>query len=408
MKNISFKNIAWLVLFTLTPFINYAQEATAKTSDTYLSNALFNALIVIIILLLAIIAVIASVIKNVTKSDYFKNKIKNAKNNSNAGKAAGMIALFLLMNVTMHAEGKTIAKDAWLIGGLDMFTFYIMVAIILFEASFLAVLINVLRGLLKPEEKEESHAAVAGVVHKPAEKTILDKFNASVEIEKEGEIMLDHNYDGIRELDNNLPPWWKYGFVLTIIIAIVYLTHYHLAKTGDLQGAEYNKEMAKAKLDVEEYLKTSANNVDETTVKLLTKPEEIEAGKQTFMANCIACHGKLANGKLGDNDGAGPNLTDDYWLHGGGIQDVFKTIKYGWPDKGMKSWKEDLSPIQIAQVASYIKSLKGTATTGKAPQGELYKDAGAPAVKDSLSAPATDSTKLKAVADSLDIAQTKK
>ena len=175
-----------------------------------------------------------------------------------------------------------------------------------------------------------------------------------------------------------------------------------------MQGAEYNKEMAKAKLDVEEYLKTSANNVDETTVKLLTKPEDIEAGKQTFMANCIACHGKLGNGKLGDNDGAGPNLTDDYWLHGGSIQDVFKTIKYGWTDKGMKSWKEDLSPIQIAQVASYIKSLRGTATTGKAPQGELYKDAAVTATKDSLSTPTTDSTKLKAVADSLDIAQTKK
>lgn len=408
MKTKSFKNIAWLVLFTLTPFINYAQEATSKQSSTYFSNALFNALIVIIILLLAIIAVIASVIKNVTKSDYFRNKVKNAKNNSNASKAAGMIALFLLMNVTMHAEGKTVTKADWLIGGLDMFTFYIMVAVILFEASFLAVLINVLKGLLKSEEKEESHAAAVSAVHKPAEKTILDKLNASVEIENESEIMLDHDYDGIHELDNNLPPWWKYGFVLTVIIAIVYLTHYHLAKTGDLQGAEYNKEMAKAKLDVEEYLKTSANNVDETSVKLLTTPEDIEAGKQTFMANCTTCHGKLANGKVNDRDGAGPNLDDDYWLHGGGIQDIFKTIKYGWPDKGMKSWKEDLSPVQIAQVASYIKSLRGAVTIGKAQQGELYEDEDAPAIKDSLSTPATDSTKLKAVADSLDIAKAKK
>jgi len=406
MKTKFFKNFVWLVIFTLTPFVNYAQETTNKASDTYLSNALFNALVVLIILLLVIIAVIASVIKNVTKSDYFRNKIKNAKNNSNTGKVVSMIALFMLLNIAMHAEGKVGGKADWLIGGLDMFTFYIMVAIILFEASFLAVLINILKGLLKPEEKEAA-AIVASTVKKPAEKTILDKFNASVEIEKEEEIMLDHNYDGIQELDNNLPPWWKYGFVLTIIIAIVYLTHYHLAKTGDLQGAEYSKEMVKAKLEVDEYLKNSANNVDETTVKLLTKPEDIEAGKQTFMTTCIACHGKLGNGKLGENDGAGPNLTDNYWLHGGGIQDIFKTIKYGWPDKGMKSWKEDLSPIQIAQVASYIKSLRGTATSGKAPQGDLYKDAGAPATKDSLSAPA-DTTKIKAIADSLDIAQAKK
>jgi cytochrome c oxidase cbb3-type subunit 3 len=106
---------------------------------------------------------------------------------------------------------------------------------------------------------------------------------------------------------------------------------------------------------------------------------------------------------LGENDGAGPNLTDNYWLHGGGIQDVFKSIKYGWTDKGMKSWKEDLSPVQIAQVASYIKSLKGSAATGKAAQGDLYQEAGSTLKADSLAAPA-DSVKAKAVADSLDIA----
>jgi cytochrome c oxidase cbb3-type subunit 3 len=405
MKTKFFKPLIWLVVFTLTPFVNYAQEAHATTSNSYFSNALFNALVVVIILLLVLVAVIAGVIKNVAVSDYYKNKLKEKKNTSStARKTAGMIALFMVMNVAMGAQEKVaVAKDEWLIGGLDMFTFYAMVAIILFEISFLAVLLNILKGLLKAEPKEEVAGAETSTVQKPVEKTILDKFNASVEIEKEEEIMLGHNYDGIRELDNNLPPWWKYGFALTVVIAIIYLTHYHIAKTGDLQGAEYNKEMAKAKFDVDEYLKTSANNVDETTVKLLDKAEDIEAGKQTFIANCVACHGKLANGKLGENDGAGPNLTDNYWLHGGGIAEIFKSIKYGWTDKGMKSWKEDLSPVQIAQIASYIKSLKGSAPTGKAPQGDLYQEAGSPAVKDSLSAP-SDSVKIKAIADSLDIA----
>jgi len=410
MKPKFFSKIAWLVMFALTPFVNYAQQEHSASSNTHFSNALFNALVVIIILLLVLIAVIGSVIKNVVASDYFKNNLKKdsaTNNSSTTGKTIGMIALFLLLNLAANAQDKAaiIVKDDWLIGGLDMFTFYIMTAIILFEVSLLAILLNILKRLLKSATVETEEPS-ASTVKKPQEKTILDKLNASVEIDKEEEIMLDHNYDGIRELDNNLPPWWKYGFALTVVVAIIYLTHYHISKTGDLQTAEYNKEMTKAKIEVEEYLKTSANNVDENTVKLLDKAEDIEAGKQTFIANCVACHGKLANGKLGEIDGAGPNLTDNYWLHGGGIAEIFKSIKYGWTDKGMKSWKEDLSPIQIAQVASYIKSLKGSAATGKAPQGDLYQDAGSPAIKDSLSAP-TDSLKLKAIADSLDIAAKK-
>lgn len=404
MKPKFFSKIVWLVVFALTPFVNYAQQEHSTSSNTHFSNALFNALIVIIILLLVLIAVIGSVIKNVVASDYFKNNLKkgNSNNSSNTGKAIGMIALFLLLNVTANAQDKTavIVKDDWLIGGLDMFTFYIMVAIILFEVSFLAILLNILKRLLKSATEEVE--PITNTVKKPQEKNILDKLNASIEIEKEEQIMLDHNYDGIRELDNDLPPWWKYGFALTVVVAIIYLTHYHISKTGDLQTAEYTKEITKAKLEVEEYLKTSANNVDENTVKLLDKAEDIEAGKETFIANCTACHGKLGNGKLGENDGAGPNLTDNYWLHGGGIAEIFKSIKYGWTDKGMKSWKEDLSPIQIAQVASYIKSLKGSAATGKAPQGDLYQDVGSPALKDTLTTP-TDSLKLKAIADSLEI-----
>ena len=410
MKNKFYTSLSLLAVFILTPYINYAQEEHSSSGNTYFSNALFNTLVVFIILLLVLIAVIGSVIKNVAASDFFKNKIKKNRENSNdssmPGNTIGMGVLFMLITATANAQNQVVvAKDDWLIGGLDMFTFYIMLGIILFEVSFLAVLLNVLKGLLKPAEIIEAEEAV---VKKSQEKNILDILNASVEVEKEEEIMLDHNYDGIRELDNNLPPWWKYGFALTVLVAIIYLTHYHIAKTGDLQGAEYVKEMTKAKAEVDAYLKTSANNVDETTVKMLDKADDIEAGKQTFLANCTACHGKSANGKLGENDGAGPNLTDAYWLHGGSIQDIFKTIKYGWVDKGMKSWKEDLSPMQIEQLASFIRTLKGTVPTGKAPQGDLYKDAGSPVVNDSLNTLPLDTAKTKAVNDTLDIAGAKK
>ncbi|HSC37770.1 MAG TPA: c-type cytochrome, partial [Chitinophagaceae bacterium] len=98
----------------------------------------------------------------------------------------------------------------------------------------------------------------------------------------------------------------------------------------------------------------------------------LEGGKTVFLQNCSPCHGKSGEGVVG------PNLTDDYWLHGGGVKDIFKTIKYGWPEKGMKSWKDDLSPTQIAQLSSFIKSLRGThPPNGKEQQGELYQETGA-------------------------------
>ena len=211
-------------------------------------------------------------------------------------------------------------------------------------------------------QKEEKVIAV----HK-AEPTFFEKINASIAIEKESDIMMDHEYDGIRELDNDLPPWWKYGFLVSIIAAFIYLINFHVIKTGDLQIAEYNKSIASAKLAKEEYEKMNANNVNENNVTMLTDAAEIAKGGNTFREMCSACHGKAGQG------GVGPNLTDDYWLHGGSIKDIFKSIKFGWPDKGMKSWQSDLSPVQIREIASFIKTLKGTHPDGaKEKQGDLY------------------------------------
>ncbi len=196
------------------------------------------------------------------------------------------------------------------------------------------------------------------------------QMTGAVAIEKEDEILMNHDYDGIRELDNDLPPWWLYGFYLTIIISIIYIFVQHFTDYGKSSAEEYEIEIATAKIEVEKYLSTQANLVDESNVTLLEDEVSLAEGKTIFNDNCSVCH--LESGG-GSPNSVGPNLTDKYWLHGGSIVDVFKTIKYGVPEKGMISWKTQLRPADMHKVASYILSLQGTnPENARAPQGELY------------------------------------
>ncbi|MFK5878408.1 MAG: cbb3-type cytochrome c oxidase N-terminal domain-containing protein [Flavobacteriaceae bacterium] len=199
-------------------------------------------------------------------------------------------------------------------------------------------------------------------------KNLMKALTKSKPMEEEDDILMDHAYDGIRELDNDLPPWWLYGFYASIIYAIGYLSYYHLMD-GDDQIVEFNKEMAQAKIDVEEYKKTAKNLIDATTVELITDEADLAAGKAIFAEKCVACHLADAGGSIG------PNLTDKYWILGGGIKNVFTTVSEGGRDgKGMIPWKSELKPNEIAQVASYVISLQGTSPVKpKAPQGDLWE-----------------------------------
>jgi len=369
-----------LLVFGAIPAISSAQK-TAVFNDSIFSNALFNAFLVIIVFLLIVIIGLSSAFKNLIQSETSDNKDRIKKATSNDLKS--ILTVIILSTTAASAFAQVAASPApqatskWFIGGLDSFTFFSMSFAILIEFGVIYFLIISIKNFVKSNLIAEVEETIAVQAPVKKEKNILDLLNASVDIEKEAEIMLNHDYDGIKELNNDLPPWWKYGFYLTILVSIVYLFHYHVIRSGDLQGAEYNKEVAQAKVKLAEYMKTAANNVDETNVKILPELANLEAGKGVFVGNCLACHGKIGEG------GVGPNMTDEYWIHGGDIVSIFKSVKYGWPDKGMKAWKEDLSPMQMAQVSSYVHSLIGSnPPNGKAPEGEKMQEISA--VPDSL------------------------
>lgn len=183
-------------------------------------------------------------------------------------------------------------------------------------------------------------------------------------IEEEKDIMMEHQFDGITELDNPTPAWFMVLFYGTIAFAFGYMMYFHVLNIGPLQDEEYAIEMQAAEQEKKIRLANSANNIDESSVKVDLSPAIISAGKALYSANCIACHGDAGQGTVG------PNLTDEYWLHGGEVGDVFKTIKYGVPAKGMISWEKTLNPKQISEVSNYIISLKGSnPPNAKAPQG---------------------------------------
>ena len=184
-------------------------------------------------------------------------------------------------------------------------------------------------------------------------------------LSEEKDLVIEHAYDGIKELDNPVPAWFNGMFYASVVFAVVYLCVYHVFGWGMNQDQEYEHEMAIAEQARQEWLAQSSNNIDENNVTVDLSPETVAAGQAIFSQNCIACHGGQGEG------GIGPNLTDEYWLHGGEVKDVFRTVKYGVLDKGMVPWEQSLTPAQLAEVTNYIISLRGTnPPNAKDPQGD--------------------------------------
>jgi len=195
---------------------------------------------------------------------------------------------------------------------------------------------------------------------------LLIKPESSAEV-SEDQLLLDHDYDGIKELDNNLPPWWVYLFYASIVFGVVYMVRFEILG-ADNQEMELKKEIAQAKIEVAEYMKTAPDMMDEKTVTLLTEAGDLAAGKEIYNTNCAACHRTDGGGQIG------PNLSDEHWILGGGIKNIFHTLVNGGRDgKGMISWKGTLKPKEMQKVASYVISLNGTnPPDAKAAEGEVY------------------------------------
>ena len=205
-----------------------------------------------------------------------------------------------------------------------------------------------------------------------ADSKLMKRLTRSKDIDHEEDVMLDHDYDGIKELDNVLPPWWVGLFYITVIFSIVYLVRFHVI--GDYnQDEEFVAEMQKKDKEVEEYLKTAPDLMNAEKATLLADATSLEEGKAIFTQNCVACHKADGGGSIG------PNLTDKFWILGGGIKNVFNTISEGGRSgKGMVPWKESLKPTEIQKVASYVLSLQGTNPTDAKPaEGDEWIEEGA-------------------------------
>lgn len=367
-----------------------AAQAAPQQGES--SNLLATLLIVITIVLAIIIWGMGQALIGVSRLVMEKQK----------GSAAALtILMFLglsLLSQTGFAQDAAAAdavQAAPNYGGLSAHNFYVFVGVIAIEVAAILFLAFSIRRVYQELIPQQSAAAAKESALGKWWSTLDKKFfTKAVEVEKEADVMLDHDYDGIKELDNALPPWWKYGFYITIVVAFVYMFMFHVSGAGKNPTQEYAAEMEKARIEKEAYEANNKDKIDESKVPM-ADAAGVANGQKIFEANCVACHLKGGAGSVG------PNLTDDYWLHKGSLNDIYKSIKVGYPDKGMQSWAKNFSPKEISQLASYIKTLHGTNPPGaKAPQGDLFAEEGAAGATaaDSTAAPKADSLKVTAPA----------
>jgi cytochrome c oxidase cbb3-type subunit 3 len=341
----------------LISFVSYGQTAQAGTVQKSFTMDTNTLLVIFAVFLLMPLWILSNTFLTAAKR-YYSDKVK-----SRALKVLIPLGL-LLSSSSLFAQVKVPPAAAGLsANAMTILLICVIAAEVMLLVFFAHKTNDFIQKIDSGDVSDASPAVESGLLVWIREKWAAMNFKP---IEEEYKIDTGHSYDGIRELDNIIPPWFTSAFLLTILFGAGYLYRYQIAKAAPMQVQEYENAVAMADLQHDEYLKTQANNIDESNVAILTGAD-LDAGKKTFTTICAACHRSDGGGMVG------PNLTDDYWIHGGSLKNIFTTIKYGFPEKGMISWKEQLSPLQIAQAANYILTLHGTNPPDpKAKQGDLY------------------------------------
>jgi cytochrome c oxidase cbb3-type subunit 3 len=361
IKTISF------VIATLISFNCYSLSPDPK-AESIGSNPLFLAMGILAAVLLFVIMILSGVLRTAVKT-----KIREIVANK------GTQAIFLLMVffTSSNAFAQSIAPavpesiyESDAIAGMHPLGFYSLFTVLLLELFVILWLCLIILRIIVKREAVASQTAGEKVKKESFLSNFISRKLLGVKpVETDKDVMLDHDYDGIKELDNDLPPWWKYGFYLTIIAGIIYFISYHVTHNSKSSLEEYEYEMAEAEKTVNAYKATLASNVDETNAMYAADADKIVAGKAIFVKNCVVCHGNEGQGLVG------PNFADKYWVYGNKAVDLFKIVKNG-TNKGMKAWKDELSPVDIQNVISYIHTLEGTNPANpKAPDGVLIEDA---------------------------------
>jgi len=348
MKKIfNLKTVITFTTFSLSTLSMATEEVTETVKEVSIastpiyqtlgisSSTLFGFMMLFTIILLFALYSVTKTTSNILKvvQDKFK-------------KASLLIVISLMSSVSFAADGTAESADMifsntsfWTIFSIDLCS----IAAIIYLTIFANKIIKNSKTAIPPE-------------------SIFSSFTNAVDMDKEDSILLDHEYDGIRELDNDLPPWWKYGFYITIIWAVGYFFYYQVMEIGNLQAAEFKQEMAEDEKQIAAYKAANPNMVNAETVVRLTDSDAIATGKEIYNTNCVACHAGNGGG------GIGPNLTDNNWIYNGDIKGVFNTVSEG-AENGMIAWKDILNPEKIQYVSSFVLSMDD-AEGGKAPQGE--------------------------------------
>jgi cytochrome c oxidase cbb3-type subunit 3 len=344
------------VLLLLSSNLFAAEQAGGSGNGFY--NALINVIIFAAFgVFIYLIAVFSSALNSVSKM--MMKRIEENKNKT----TILVIGLLLTTTSSYAAEPIQFLSTPFPADNFTILVIAITMIILMTISIIMAnTVLRMMRSLLNVPEPVKAKPTASWIDR------WIDRYNSSVPLEREQDVLLNHDYDGIRELDNSLPPRWLYGFYFTIIFSLVYMVNFHAGGNEKSSSEEYAEEVKIAAQQQLSKIDPNAATIDENTVQYKTDEASLVAGKKIYAANCETCHGTKGEGL------AGPNLTDAYWIHGGGgIKNIFKTIYNGVPGKAMVKWAGILRPSEIENVASYVWSQQSNPVKGREPEGEIYK-----------------------------------